>query len=686
MNPPLIPAVVVTHEGPSGRLSRCLTALHDAGGIGPVIVIDNSEQQSNSEAHLEDLNDTVVIQTTNRGYGAAANEGFNEVRQRCPSATAIALLNDDVTVTAGWIEGLSDALTQGWNVAQPKLLMTSSMAADVALVNSAGVTLDRHGAGVDIGYGEPDSSVFDGIADIEIFTGGAALFSLAFLDLTGGFDERFFLYYEDVDLALRGRELGQRYTCVPDSIVWHEGGASTSALGVTTRYMQDRNRLWCAIRFGRSSTIARAIWLSLRRLRCAPYVAHWRALAGGLAGGPRRLWERSQARQSRLCNKDALTPLSGVHTEGVNLLGYHHSASGLGTAVRQLHRSLAAAGVAVSIFDVDTSNSPRIESVNSTQGSTIVRQTTLAVVTAPELPGALAARPKLRTVDRVVGYWFWEVAEVPATHQSGIDLVDEIWAPTTFIADAYRSVPNGPPVTHQPMYLACPTLCDGAQAQWRRRFAPNDEFLFLVTLDLFSIVERKNPFGAIDAFAAAFKPSDLTARLVIKTLNGNQRPEALARIADHAAQSGITDQIEIFDSFISDDEMTGLIAAADCFVSLHRGEGLGLQLAAAMWLETPVIASRYSGNLDFMSDKTAGLIDVTLIDVEHGEGAYPDGFQWADPDLGQAAAWMKRMVNESGCRQQLREAALRYMREQPAEEWLGQNYSRTLDFTPQPGR
>ncbi|MDG1694742.1 MAG: hypothetical protein P8I25_00080, partial [Ilumatobacter sp.] len=114
--------------------------------------------------------------------------------------------------------------------------------------------------------------------------------------------------------------------------------------------------------------------------------------------------------------------------------------------------------------------------------------------------------------------------------------------------------------------------------------------------------------------------------------------------------------------------------------------GLGLQLAAAMWLETPVIASRYSGNLDFMSDKTAGLIDVTLIDVEHGEGAYPDGFQWADPDLGQAAAWMKRMVNESGCRQQLREAALRYMREQPAEEWFGQNYSRTLDFTPQPGR
>ena len=267
---PLIPVVVVTHEGQSERLNRCLTALHDAGGAGPVIVIDNSERDSAGDVDLEDLLGAVVIRTTNRGYGAAANEGFSEVCERCPGATAIALLNDDVTVTAGWLERLSDALAEGWSVAQPKLLMAASLAADVALVNSVGVALDRHGAGVDIGSGEPDSSVFDGIADIEIFTGGAVLFSRVFLDMTGGFDERFFLYYEDVDLALRGRELGQRYACVPDSIVWHEGGASTSLLGEMTRGLQDRNRLWCAIRFGRPPTIARAVWLSIRRLRRAP--------------------------------------------------------------------------------------------------------------------------------------------------------------------------------------------------------------------------------------------------------------------------------------------------------------------------------------------------------------------------------------------------------------------------------
>ena len=681
---PLIPVVVVTHEGPSERLNRCLTALNDAGGAGPVIVIDNSERDSAGDVDLEDLLGAVVIRTTNRGYGAAANEGFSEVCERCPGATAIALLNDDVTVTAGWLERLSDALAEGWSVAQPKLLMAASLAADVALVNSVGVALDRHGAGVDIGSGEPDSSVFDGIADIEIFTGGAVLFSRVFLDMTGGFDERFFLYYEDVDLALRGRELGQRYACVPDSIVWHEGGASTSLLGEMTRGLQERNRLWCAIRFGRPPTIARAVWLSIRRLRRAPHGSHWSALGSGLAGGPQRLWERMRARQRWGRNAIARATVRDVHAEGVNLLGYHRSASGLGTAVRQLHRSLVAAGVPVSIFDVDTSNSPQVEAVADAVGSKIVRRTTLAVVTAPELPAALAARPKLQVVDRVVGYWFWEVAKVPVTHRSGIELVDEIWAPTTFIADAYRSVLDGPPVVHQPMYLSCPVLDENAQEAWRQRLAPNDEFVFVVALDLFSIVERKNPFGAIDAFAAAFGSTDANVRLVIKTLNGDKRTESLGRITKHVANSDMSERIEVLDEFLSDSDMTGMVAAADCLVSMHRGEGLGLNLADAMWLHTAVLSSCYSGNLDFMDGESAALIDVVMIAVENGEGAYPDGFQWADPDIGDAAAWMRRLVDEPTTRTQMIERAYRRVQDQPSEERRGQQYAEALKIEVSP--
>jgi glycosyltransferase involved in cell wall biosynthesis len=130
--------------------------------------------------------------------------------------------------------------------------------------------------------------------------------------------------------------------------------------------------------------------------------------------------------------------------------------------------------------------------------------------------------------------------------------------------------------------------------------------------------------------------------------------------------------------------VTALLAAADCLVSLHRGEGLGLQLAAAMWLETPVVASRYSGNLDFMSDETAALVDVTSIAVERGEGAYPDGFRWADADVAQAAAWMERLVREPELRERMIAAAAQRMREQPSEEAFGQEYARALRDTSSP--
>ena len=149
------------------------------------------------------------------------------------------------------------------------------------------------------------------------------------------------------------------------------------------------------------------------------------------------------------------------------------------------------------------------------------------------------------------------------------------------------------------MYLSCPVLDESAQEAWRQRLAPNDEFVFVVALDLFSIVERKNPFGAIDAFAAAFGSTDANVRLVIKTLNGDKRTESLAPNHDTCRQLRHVGTDRGARRISLRHDMTAMVAAADCLVSLHRGEGLGLHLADAMWLHTAVLASRYSGNLDF---------------------------------------------------------------------------------------
>ena len=168
---------------------------------------------------------------------------------------------------------------------QPKLLMAGSVP---ARVNSVGVAIDAAGAGSDIGFGELDGPAFADDRAIESFTGGAVLFRSRFLDDTRGFDESYFLYYEDADLARRGAELGWTYRCVPASVVRHRVSASTVQLGDRARYLQERNRLRFVFRYGDAAMIRRAVWLSVRRVRWRPRWVHARALATGVAVRARR--------------------------------------------------------------------------------------------------------------------------------------------------------------------------------------------------------------------------------------------------------------------------------------------------------------------------------------------------------------------------------------------------------------
>lgn len=276
-------AVVVCYD-PGDHLSRCLDAIRAAGGIDHVVLVDTGGLVG--EPNREEV--TVVRRVDNPGFGGAANAGFAEARRR--GASLIALLNDDVVVTHGWLEPIQAAFDHGVGAVQPALVCSG---ADV--VNSTGVTIAPNGGGHDRDDGEPVSVLDGSVRPAELFTGGAVVLDPDFLAATGGFDERYFLYYEDVDLARRGAALGWTFRCATGSIVFHEAGTSTSSLGAELRFLQERNRLWNAFRNEPPSTIGRAVWLSVRRLRYPPVSAHVRALLAGVAGAPRRVWERVRA-------------------------------------------------------------------------------------------------------------------------------------------------------------------------------------------------------------------------------------------------------------------------------------------------------------------------------------------------------------------------------------------------------
>ena len=289
--------VVVTHRGAGDMVRACLASLDEAArsNEGPVVrtvVIDNSGRPAVPDTDYGPGVDDVV-RVDNHGFGAAANAGIR-MAQRASDAPVV-VLNDDVEVSRGWLEPLLGALAAHDRVGavQPVLLRHGT-----DRVNSVGVHLDEFGAGSDVGLDEPADS-YDRPMPIEIFTAGAVLFRPEFIEETGGFDGRYFLYYEDVDLALRGTELGWTYRCEPDSVVFHHGGATTSGLGDDVVRYQERNRLWVAARFAPPATVVRAFWLSIRRLRHEPRTAHRRALVGGLVGLPGALVRRATARGRR---------------------------------------------------------------------------------------------------------------------------------------------------------------------------------------------------------------------------------------------------------------------------------------------------------------------------------------------------------------------------------------------------
>nr|WP_245975900.1 glycosyltransferase [Paenibacillus prosopidis] len=159
--------------------------------------------------------------------------------------------------------------------------------------------------------------------------------------------------------------------------------------------------------------------------------------------------------------------------------------------------------------------------------------------------------------------------------------------------------------------------------------------------DTSSFRERKNPEGAILAFRKAFAPDDTSVGLVIKVNNSALRPKDIQVLGDLSSGYG---NIHIIDAVLPRNQVNGLIACTDCFISLHRSEGFGLGLAEAMYLGKPVIGTNWSGNTDFMNNTNSCPVNYRLVQVGENYGPYEAYQTWAEPDLDHAADYMMDLV------------------------------------------
>ncbi|MCW2749665.1 MAG: putative glycosyltransferase [Aeromicrobium sp.] len=350
-------------------------------------------------------------------------------------------------------------------------------------------------------------------------------------------------------------------------------------------------------------------------------------------------WQLEPSRSSLLRASSAeRTPFvdAGRASNGLNVVGYLAFDQSLGHIAREIIQALNEADVPVAPLNHERTRAWR--STGSPEEWSEVRfETTIAVVNADQFEFLVADHgPAVLDDRRTIGYWFWELEDIPDAFETAIDRVDEIWTGSSFVTDAFARVTDKP-VRTVPLPVPEPRPSDRDRSSMG---VPSDAYVFVTTFDFLSVPERKNPFGSIAAFRRAFREGEGPV-LLVKSINGSKEWRNHERLL--LAVEGRSD-IVVWDEHLSRADQMAVLAAANCVVSLHRSEGLGLHCAEAMWLGKPVIATRYSGNVDFMDDSVSILIDHELVPVEFGEGVYPNTSSWADPDLDQAAMWMRTLV------------------------------------------
>jgi glycosyltransferase involved in cell wall biosynthesis len=325
---------------------------------------------------------------------------------------------------------------------------------------------------------------------------------------------------------------------------------------------------------------------------------------------------------------------------GVNLVGYLRAEDGVGAVARSMLDVVRRAGEPVSLRSCGATESRQYaEPGGVVAHADDTYDVTIACVNADQLP-LLRRRmgDQMPVASSTVGIWAWEVDVFPEWMARSARLVDEVWTYSRHAADAIAQACSVPVRVFAPP-VEVPDDVDDVD---RGDVGISDDFTFLFCFDFRSVFERKNPLAVINAFRRAFAPGE-GPRLVVKSVNGDSDPVSFARMT--AAAGGRRD-IVIRDGYESEERQHRLMAACDCYVSLHRAEGFGLTLAEAMARAKPVIGTAYSGNLEFMTHETAVLVPFELVPIPLGAGPYPSRASWAEPDVEVAADAMRSMASD----------------------------------------
>jgi N-acetylglucosaminyl-diphospho-decaprenol L-rhamnosyltransferase len=249
------PAVYIPNFNGSAQLGRTLRGLGAQTRPADVVLVDNGSSDDSVELARRELPEVTVLELgENLGFGPALNRAV-----AAHPADAVILLNNDAEPAPRFVEALLDGLGAGVDSVAGVLLQERAP----ELIDSAGVVADATLMGFDYLHGEPAAAA-EGAADPLGPTGGAALYRREAFEAVGGFDERIFLYYEDLDLSLRLAAAGGHCRLAPEARALHAYSASLGAASAAKYQRTGWSRGYMLRRYG----VMGSPRLALRALAC----------------------------------------------------------------------------------------------------------------------------------------------------------------------------------------------------------------------------------------------------------------------------------------------------------------------------------------------------------------------------------------------------------------------------------
>lgn len=223
-----------------------------------IIVVDNASVDGSIEYLRKNFPTVKIVESKdNLGFGRGNNLGVKEY----PNFDAYLFLNNDVSVPKDWLGKLVVTLQEKNDAGAvgPKILYSKEkLGNDRRIINSAGIYVDKHFMPYDRYDKENDNTKCTIVEEVDAIMGGAFLIRRDVFEKTGGFNPKMFLYYEDIDLSLRIRDLGYKIYYNGNAEVYHDHMASSKKLG-----MRKRNIMNMQNRF-RSIKSRKGFWVAIR--------------------------------------------------------------------------------------------------------------------------------------------------------------------------------------------------------------------------------------------------------------------------------------------------------------------------------------------------------------------------------------------------------------------------------------